>query len=118
MEPSSAIVTSNGIQLRVLRWGEASSAQPTAVCVCGSGFPALTWRLVADLLADDYVVYAYDRRGHGQSTKPEPTPGTGQSYDFTDFADDLEGLLEALELRDVYAIAHSAGATDALLVAG
>ncbi len=118
MESASEFVEANGQQLRVLRWGDPASGRPAVMCMSGSGFPALTWRVVAELLADDYVVYSYDRRGHGQSSKPVPTPGSGQNYGFADFADDLAGLLDAMELRDVYAVAHSAGATDVLLVAG
>lgn len=118
MEPASEFVEVNGQRLRVLRWGDPASGRPAVVCVSGSGFPALTWRVVAELLADDYVVYAFDRRGHGQSSKPALKPGSGENYSFADFADDLAGLIEALELHDVYAVAHSAGATDALLAAG
>ena len=72
MEPASEFIEANEQRLRVLRWGEPASGRPAVVCMSGSGFPALTWRVVAELLADDYVVYAYDRRGHGQSSKPVP----------------------------------------------
>ncbi len=118
MDPATEFVQANAQRLRVLRWGEPTSGCSTIVCVSGSGFPALTWRAVAELLMDDYVIYAYDRRGHGRSSKPEFRPGSGENYGFVDFADDLVDLLDTLELRDVYAVSHSAGATDALLAAG
>lgn len=48
-------------------------------------------------------VIAYDRRGFGRSDKPK----TGYSYDT--LADDLAGLLEALDLRDVTLVGFSMG---------
>lgn len=56
----------------------------------------------------DYTVYAIDRRGHGASHKPG-------AYHFLDYADDVCRVIDALDLRDVYGIGHSAGATDLLL---
>ena len=53
MEPASEFVEANGQQLRVLRWGDPASGRPAVMCMSGSGFPALTWRVVAELLADD-----------------------------------------------------------------
>jgi pimeloyl-ACP methyl ester carboxylesterase len=38
---------------------------------------------------------AYDRRGHGQSSKPE------SGYDYDSLAADLAELLDRLDLRDV-----------------
>ncbi|MGH9271610.1 MAG: alpha/beta fold hydrolase, partial [Ilumatobacteraceae bacterium] len=46
---------------------------------------------------------ALDRRGHGRSD----VAGTG--YDLDTLADDLHGLLEVLDLRDVTFLAHSMG---------
>jgi len=140
----------NGIQLNVLRWGPKPAPgdrdpkpatggrdpepnqgdqelKPATILVCGTGFPGLTWHAVAQMLADDYTVYSFDRRGHGNSEKPPPVgpdsaqpPGWG--YDFSDFADDLLGLIDALKLTDrhseLYGIGHSAGGTDLLLAAG
>jgi non-heme chloroperoxidase len=48
-------------------------------------------------------VIAYDRRGFGQSSKP----WTG--YDYDTFADDLKGLLDALDLQDVVLVGFSMG---------
>jgi pimeloyl-ACP methyl ester carboxylesterase len=47
---------------------------------------------------------AYDRRGHGRSD----WPWTG--YDYDTLADDLAEVVNRLELRDVFLVAHSAGA--------
>jgi non-heme chloroperoxidase len=44
-----------------------------------------------------------DRRGHGRSDRP------AAGYDVDARADDLAGLIELLDLRDVTLVAHSAG---------
>ena len=107
----SNTLPANGLDLHYLQWGDAASGKPPAVLVHGTGFCAATWRPVAHTLAADYVVYAYDRRAHGRTTAPS------DGYDFRDFADDLLAFIDALQLRDVYGIGHSAGGADVLLAA-
>lgn len=97
-----------GAEIAMLQWGE--SGKPPALLVHGTGFVADVWDEVARDLASTYTVYAHDRRGHGASHKP----GT---YHFLDFADDVCRVIDALGLRNVYGIGHSAGATDLLLAA-
>jgi pimeloyl-ACP methyl ester carboxylesterase len=97
--------------LACTRWGTPDSSRPTALLVHGTGFCASVWNGVAPDLADDFDVIAFDRRGHGASTKP------ADAYDFDDFADDIVELADALGLRGVYGIGHSAGGTDVLLAA-
>ncbi|CAG7574120.1 pimeloyl-ACP methyl ester carboxylesterase [Barrientosiimonas humi] len=48
-------------------------------------------------------VITYDRRGFGRSDKPS------SGYDYDTFADDLAGVLEALDLRDVTLVGFSMG---------
>jgi non-heme chloroperoxidase len=48
-------------------------------------------------------VITYDRRGFGNSSQP----ATG--YDYDTFAADLNGLLDALDLRDAVLVGHSMG---------
>ncbi|MBR0817150.1 alpha/beta fold hydrolase [Bradyrhizobium liaoningense] len=95
-------------EIAMLQWGE--SGKPPALLVHGTGFVADVWDEVARELASTYTVYALDRRGHGASHKPG-------SYHFLDFAEDACRVIDALDLRDVYGIGHSAGATDLLLAA-
>ena len=92
-----------GAEIAMLQWGE--SGRPPALLVHGTGFVADVWDEVARDLASTYTVYALDRRGHGASHKPG-------SYHFADYAEDVCRVIEALGLRDVYGIGHSAGATD------
>ncbi|MBR0948859.1 alpha/beta fold hydrolase [Bradyrhizobium canariense] len=95
-------------QIAMLQWGE--SGMPPALLVHGTGFVADVWDEVARELASTYTVYALDRRGHGASHKPG-------AYHFLDFAEDVGRVIDALDLRHIYGIGHSAGATDLLLTA-
>src|SRR5882757_4702064 len=94
--------------IAMLQWGE--SGKPPALLLHGTGFVADVWDEVARDLASTYTVYALDRRGHGASHKP-------CAYHFLDYADDVCRVIDALELRNIYGIGHSAGATDLLLAA-
>ncbi len=95
-------------QIAMLQWGE--SGKPPALLLHGTGFVGDVWDEVARDLASTYTVYALDRRGHGASHKPG-------AYHFLDYADDVCRVVDALDLRDIYGIGHSAGATDLLLAA-
>jgi pimeloyl-ACP methyl ester carboxylesterase len=97
-----------GTEIAMLQWGERG--KPPALLVHGTGFVADVWDEVARELASTYTVYGLDRRGHGASHKPG-------AYHFLDFAEDICRMIDALDLRDVYGIGHSAGATDLLLAA-
>jgi pimeloyl-ACP methyl ester carboxylesterase len=95
-------------QMALVQWGERG--RPPALLLHGTGFVANVWDEVARDLASTYTVYALDRRGHGASHKPG-------AYHFLDYAEDVCRVIEALDLRDIYGIGHSAGATDLLLAA-
>lgn len=96
---------------RVAVHRRAAPGRPVALMTHGTGFCASTWLGVIDLLADEFDVWSIDRRGHGLSSAPT------DAYDFTDFARDAVAVIDALGLRDAYAVGHSAGATDLLLAA-
>jgi non-heme chloroperoxidase len=53
--------------------------------------------------AAGYRVVTYDRRGFGRSDKPS------RGYDYDTFAEDLHGILEALDLRDATLVGFSMG---------
>jgi len=108
MIPQRFFIGPTGAEIAMVQWGE--SGKPPALLVHGTGFVADVWDEVARDLASTHTVYALDRRGHGASHKPA-------SYHFADYADDICRVIAALDLRDVYGIGHSAGATDLLLAA-
>ncbi|MBR0992321.1 alpha/beta hydrolase [Bradyrhizobium japonicum] len=108
ISPRRFSISSSKTEIAMLQWGE--SGKPPALLVHGTGFVAAVWEDVARELASSYTVYALDRRGHGASDKPG-------AYHFLDYAEDVCGVIDALDLHDVYGIGHSAGATDLLLAA-
>jgi pimeloyl-ACP methyl ester carboxylesterase len=74
------------------------------VFVHGWTLSSAIWRGQLDWLAGHGLrAVAYDRRGHGQSTKPEG------GYDYDTLAADLAALLDRLDLRDVTLVGHSMG---------
>jgi len=99
-------------RIALVQWKTGDARKPTALLLHGTSFCADVWDEIACDLATDHVVYALDRRGHGESHKP-----AADCYHFEDYARDLCRVIDALDLRDVYGIGHSAGATDLLLAA-
>ncbi|MGI9028597.1 MAG: alpha/beta fold hydrolase [Ilumatobacteraceae bacterium] len=80
----------------------------------GSGRPVVLihgWPLSGESWQDQipalrdagYRVVAYDRRGFGRSDKP------GRGYDYDTLAEDLNGVLTELDLRDVTLVGFSMG---------
>jgi non-heme chloroperoxidase len=80
----------------------------------GSGKPVVfshAWGLNAEIfeyqlteLTDQGLrCVAYDRRGHGRSSDP------GRGYDYDTLSDDLAGIIERLDLREVTLVGFSMG---------
>ncbi len=96
----STFTTKDGTELYYKDWG---SGQPV---VFSHG-----WPLTADawddqmfhLASHGYRCIAHDRRGHGRSSQP------WHGNDMDTYADDLAGLIEHLDLRDVILVGHSTG---------
>jgi sigma-B regulation protein RsbQ len=95
------------------------------VQVLGSGQPLLfcngfnctqqVWRLLTLELADRYQLIFFDQMGVGQSDRSAYDP---QRYATLDgYAQDVVAICQALALREVVLVGHSAGATIALLAA-
>jgi len=74
------------------------------VLIHGWPLSGASWSEQVPLLRDaGYRVITYDRRGFGQSDKP------ASGYDYDTLTDDLFGLLEQLDLRDVTLVGFSMG---------
>jgi non-heme chloroperoxidase len=96
----STITTKDGTEIYYKDWGKG---------------PAVTfshgWPLNADawdgqmlfLVQNGFRAIALDRRGHGRSSQPS------SGNDMDTYADDLAGLIEALDLHDVTLVGHSTG---------
>ncbi len=96
------------VTLHWVQWGE--HGQPI-ICIHGLTANAFCFQSVADDLANDYQVFAYDLRGRGDSDKPE------DGYSVPIHAADLAALVEELGLERPILIGHSLGALIALYFA-
>ena len=92
--------TRDNVDLFYKDWG---SGRPV-VFIHGWPLNADAWEDQMKFVADHgYRGIAHDRRGHGRSGQP------WEGYDFDTFADDLNDLMTALDLRDVTLVSHSMG---------
>jgi N-formylmaleamate deformylase len=98
----------NGIRIHFVRTG--GSAQPV-VLLHGLMHSGACWRPLARALDAEFDVVMPDARGHGGSSAPE----FGYSYD--ELADDVLGLVHALQLSRPVFIGHSMGGLTAAVIA-
>jgi pimeloyl-ACP methyl ester carboxylesterase len=99
------IETSDGQRL-FLR--DVGSGRPVAL-IHGWTLSSEIWRDQTEWLAAQGLrVVAYDRRGHGQSSKPD------SGYDYDRLAADLATIFDRLDLKDVTLVGHSMGAGEAV----
>ncbi|WP_114814401.1 alpha/beta fold hydrolase [Paraburkholderia kururiensis] len=83
---------------------QAAMAGETVVLIHGVGMNHSVWAPQIDALTQHYQVVAYDMLGHGESRLPTATPTLGE------YAAQLEGLLDALQVERVHVVGHSMGA--------
>lgn len=89
---------------RSLALSEYPGEGPPVVVLHGIGSRNVSWWPVIDGLTPWFHLYVVDLRGHGASAQP------AAGYDVADYADDLDGLLDALDLSRPRIIGHSLGA--------
>jgi pimeloyl-ACP methyl ester carboxylesterase len=102
-EPVRRTIRSNGIDLSVIEHGEGP-----LIVLC-HGFPELSysWRHQIPALARaGFHAVAPDMRGYGRSDRP---PGP-EGYDIVNLADDMTGLLDALDEERAIFVGHDWGA--------
>src|ERR1700690_1257801 len=94
------IETTDGVKLAYTDWG---SGKPV-VFIHAWALPSPMWDYQIGALSEQGLrCIAYDRRGHGRSSKPS------SGYDCDTLADDLSALLTQLDLRGVTLVSHSFG---------
>jgi non-heme chloroperoxidase len=94
------IETTDGVKLAYTDWG---SGQPV-VFIHAWALPSPMWDYqIGELSEQGLRCIAYDRRGHGRSSRPS------SGYDCDTLADDLSALLTQLDLRGVTLVSHSFG---------
>ncbi len=99
VEPRQVAIEAGGVRLHGLEWG--AGGEPM-VLLPGLGQSAHVYRELGPALATDRRVVALTPRGHGES----PTPPSG--YAVADFAAELRGAMDALEMGRATLVAHSA----------
>ncbi|MCX5098599.1 alpha/beta hydrolase [Streptomyces sp. NBC_00264] len=108
LDPEVHSVQAGGTRLAHRVWGDPSA--PPVVLAHGRCGDSRTWIPIAERLAAQHRVYAFDFRGHGLSDWPG-------RYSFELFRDDLHAFLEARNLAGATVIGHSMGAAAACLLA-
>jgi NAD(P)-dependent dehydrogenase (short-subunit alcohol dehydrogenase family)/pimeloyl-ACP methyl ester carboxylesterase len=102
------VTSTDGVTLAVHESGDPSA--PTVVAVHGYPDNHAVWDGVAELLADDYHVVAYDVRGAGESDKP----GARSPYRMAQLVDDLITVVDAVSPdAPVHLLAHDWGSIQA-----
>jgi len=80
---------------------------PALLLISGGGGDADQWMRVAPLLAQEFTVVTYDRRGLSRSPPPESWTATSVAEQ----AEDAAALLRALDLGPAVVVGHSGGAS-------
>ena len=101
-QPRSEVIDANGTKLHCEIVGEG----PAALFIAGSTGDAGNFTRTAELLASEFTVVTYDRRGNSRS----PRPAGWTTTSVPEQADDAAGLIQALGLDPVCLFAASAGA--------
>ena len=101
-------VTADGVTLAVHEWPGKGRTPKTIIGIHGLTANHRCWAAMAEALAPDFRLVAYDLRGRGDSDKP----ATG--YSLTAHGRDLEALLDHFMLRSAVLMGHSLGAAIAL----
>ena len=121
-QPQDGHLQVGELRLHYVQWGDASA--PPIVLLHGLQDCARSWDVFAAAMSRDYNVVALDHRGHGDSawappeTHLSPSQGEierGSRYRLDDYVEDVEALVEALSLRDIVLVGHSAGGRNAFL---
>ncbi len=99
-------VTRGDIQLAVYEWGTAADGKPTVVLVHGYPDSAQVWEAIAERLAAQFHVVAYDVRGAGQSSVPTRI----RDYRILELMGDLAAVFDAVAPgRKVHLVGHDWG---------
>ena len=98
----------NGVRL----WHRITGEGDPVVQIHGAGFGHYNFDPVTPELSKRFRVVDFDMRGYGASDRPE------QDYDMEVWADDVAGLLDALEIERAHVHGTSMGGAIAIVVAG
>src|SRR5438093_7055484 len=97
----------NGVNL----WYQVSGEGEPVVQIHGAGFGHFNFAPATPELSKHFKVVDYDMRGYGQSDRPV------QDYDMEVWADDLAGLMDALDIPEAHVHGTSMGGMIAIVFA-
>lgn len=103
-----ATIHVNGVDIHYWRTG---TGKPAVLCAHGLTDSGRCWSLLAKQFEGEYNLIMPDARGHGCSTAPT------HGYRTQDRVADALALLDALEIKQVYAIGHSMGGDSTAMLA-
>ena len=97
---SSSVLLNDGVPTLVTQWGKSG---PAIVCVHGMTSSRFAWTRFAEHFSNEYRVFAFDQRGHGDSARI-----TGpMSLDQAD--EDLRSVCASIEGEIALLVGHSWG---------
>ncbi len=109
MKPASRYIAANGIKHHYLEWGDP--ANPPLLMLHATGLCAAPWQPIAQELARDYRVLAFDQRGHGD-TQP-----SDRGYSFELAGQDLAEIINSMGLSELRVVGHSSGGLATIIAA-
>jgi pimeloyl-ACP methyl ester carboxylesterase len=109
VHPQIKFINANGIQHHYLDWG--NDDKPPLLLLHATGLCAHPWKPVAEGLAGNFHVMAFDQRGHGDT---EPSP---DGYSFHQLGEDLAAIIQEGGWSNPTVVGHSAGGLATLIAA-
>jgi pimeloyl-ACP methyl ester carboxylesterase len=110
----SFVRTSDGVDVAVYDFGGPAGGGrpegPPLLLAHATGFHARCWLPVVSVLSEHFHCYAFDERGHGDSS----TPANGD-FDWHRFASDALAVVDHFGLHRPFAVGHSCGGALLLL---
>lgn len=106
-QPELQTVETRGLNFATYHW---PGNGPNVLLIHATGFHSRVWDQVVAHLAD-FNCWAFDMRGHGQSSKPEPP------YIWRNFGMDVVAISHLLNLKFAVGVGHSMGGHSVALAA-
>src|SRR5665811_471004 len=112
---TGSIKTPDGVSLRFARWAPPVGRKGTVVVLQGRAeYIEKYFETVRDLRARGFAVATFDWRGQGMSERALADHHKGHVRNFSEYATDLEAIMEQVVLPDcpppIFALGHSMGA--------
>ena len=98
---------SNGVNHHYLEWGNPGN--PNLLMFHAIGMCSQIWNNAARDLAQDYHVFCFDLRGHGD------TEHSGGEYSFLQIGEDVASVVQSMGLEGSIGVGHSAGGMSMLI---